>query len=422
MRCFFPFLLLSLSLYLLTPAVASGRGCPGFSKRGACCPFACGQCGGQGCYLKSLSLKTRCCADAILRKSNNFPSCSVSRPPCRISGGGASPSNPQPNPTSTLSGSWRFASTSSGSLVKRHEACAVMVNGLVVLVGGRGVNRAVSIYNPRTGVWTKHNGPGSGIEIHHFQCVVAARKVWIVSSWTGKFPFEKNNDKIYVFDVVGRKWSTRNGMQASRLRGGGASVVRGDWIYVVAGNRGGHGQHATSLTWMDAYNYKTNTWTKPGLFPNIPGGGRDHVGGAIVKGLLCVAGGRNGGVKDFFSAVNLSTWCYNFVTKKWLKKANFPLGRAGAMTGTTCDGRMMIAGGEGNRQAYNRVDVFDGSTWKRAPDMKRARHGSGLAVAQCSKCAHIFIPSGSGGQGGSPELLTTEEYVPNGSPSKCAKY
>lgn len=154
----------------------------------------------------------------------------------------------------------------------------------------------------------------------------------------------------------------------------------------------------------------------------MPGGGRDHVGGALVNDELCVAGGRDGGTEKFFRMTLTTTYCYSFVTRSWSERAEFPQGRAGAMTGTTCDGKMMIAGGEGFGRAFDRVDVFDGSTWTRAPDLVEARHGSGLAVGRCQGCGHIFIPSGSGRQGGSPELFTTEQWIPQGSPLTCDRY
>lgn len=309
----------------------------------------------------------------------------------------------------------------AGKLVQRHEACAVMVNGEVVLIGGRGVNKPTSIYNPKTKTWRRGKGPGPGIEIHHFQCVEADGKLWAVSSWTGKYPREKNNNKIYVYDVASDSWSTRAGMPSERNRGGSAAIRRGDIIYVIAGNIGGHGEHATSYTWMDAYNFRTDTWLKQ-KYPDMPGGGRDHVGGALVNDELCVAGGRDGGVRRFFIATRTSTYCYSFKTGKWSKRGDFPQGRAGAMTGTTCDGKMMIAGGEGFGRAFDRVDVFDGQTWTRAPNLVEPRHGSGLAMAECDGCGHIFVPSGSGRQGGSPELLTTEEWIPKGMPVNCKKY
>lgn len=295
-----------------------------------------------------------------------------------------------------------------------------MVNGLVVLLGGRGVNKGVSIYNPRTGVWTAHPGPGAGVEIHHFQCVAVAGKVWIVSSWTGGFPFEKNNALVYVYDVASKSWSTRPGMPAYRRRGGGAAVRRGDWIYVVGGNRGGHGGHATSLGWMDAYNYVTNKWWLN--LPSLPKGAeRDHVGGGLVSDQLCIAGGRDGGHAQFFKKNLPSVFCFNFGNWAWQQKANMPAPRAGAMTATVCGNRLMVAGGEGNGRAYKRVDLFNGFVWQRGPDMTRARHGSGLAVSQC-RCGQVFIPSGSGNQGGSPELFSTEKYNPSGTPNVCGFY
>eukprot|EP00178_Gracilaria_changii_P008412 TRINITY_DN25601_c0_g1_i1.p1 TRINITY_DN25601_c0_g1~~TRINITY_DN25601_c0_g1_i1.p1 ORF type:complete len:591 (-),score=69.20 TRINITY_DN25601_c0_g1_i1:317-2089(-) len=379
----------------------------GVAARGACCPRVCGQCGGAGCWPKSLATGAMCCADGVIRTK---PSCTAAGPPCKLAA-----SAPK-----LESAFFSHAAVSRGQLVKRHEACAVMVNGLVVLVGGRGVNKAVSIYNPKTGVWSNHAGPGNGIEIHHFQCVAAQGKVWIVSSWTGGFPFEKNNDKIFIYDVASKSWSTRAGLPAWRRRGGAAAVLRGDWIYVVAGNRGGHGAHATSLPWMDAYNYKTNSW-RVGL-PSLPFSEvRDHVGGGMVKGKLCIAGGRDGGDANFFFKNKAATYCFNFGTWTWEKKANMPVPRAGAMTATDCSGNLMVAGGEGANQAYKRVDLFDGNAWVRGPDMVRARHGSGLAVAQC-RCGQIFIPSGSGNRGGGPELFSTEKYNPPGTPNVCGFY
>lgn len=396
----------------------------GIINRGACCPIQCGKCGDAECYAKSLALKTSCCVKGII-SSNAF--CSNRPPPCRLAAGRNNQEPAVPPPQSrgvrhdTTTGRWWTAAVQSGYLVRRHEACAVMVNGLVVLVGGRGVNKATSLYNPQTKTWWQGAGPGNGVELHHMQCVSVDGKVWVVSSWRGPYPFEKNNDAVYVYDVARNVWSTRAGMVSWRNRGGSAVVRLGDWIYVVAGARGGHGAHATSLTWFDAYNWRTDTWLPPGSLPNMPGSGRDHVGAAFVGGVLCVAGGRDGGTANFFQRNVATTFCYNFGTRAWSQRANFPLPRAGAMTGTTCDGRMMIAGGEGNGRAYSRVDVFDGAVWTQAPSLVQARHGSGLAISSCN-CGHIFIPSGSGAQGGSPELYSTEHFISSTSSTQCSNF
>lgn len=391
----------------------------GLPVRGACCKKVCGKCGGAGCYQRSKMFKTRCCAAGI--KAAKVPFCSQTGAPCRLSGSGGGNSNNGGGGTSvsTLSGKWRLAPVKSGQLIGRHEACSVMANGRVYLIGGRGQNKYTSIYNPLTQTWSYGASPGRNVELHHMQCVVAGGKIWVVASWKGDYPREQNNDKVYVYDIKSDKWSTRPGMPANRRRGGAAAVVKGNLIYVVAGNRGGHGSHATSLSYMDAFNWKTGRWVGT-KYPDMPGGGRDHVGGALVNGQLCIAGGRNGGVDNFFNAVLTTTYCYNFGARRWLKKSNIPQGRAGSATGSTCDGRLMIAGGEGFGKAFKRVDVFNGFSWKRAPDLVTGRHGSGLAVASCS-CGQIFIPSGSPIQGGG-SLMSTGQYLPNKAKSSCTKY
>lgn len=99
-----------------------------------------------------------------------------------------------------------------------------------------------------------------------------------------------------------------------------------------------------------------------------------------------------------------------------------PSPRAGANTARTCDGRMMVAGGEGDGVAYDRVDLFDGTRWRQGPNLVSARHSSGVSFSRCNKCAHAFIPSGSGRQGGRPELFSTEEWIPEDAPEECVRY
>ncbi|KAI0559016.1 hypothetical protein FGB62_171g011 [Gracilaria domingensis] len=320
-------------------------------------------------------------------------------------------------PPST-NGVWQTVSISSGALTPRHEACFVWSDGKGYLLGGRRV-KPVDIFDPRTNSWTQGTNPG--LQLHHMQCVAYKKKIYIVSAWTRGFPREANVDKIYIYDTQTDSWSTRPGLPENRRRGGSASVLYDDKIYVVAGNRGGHGSHATSLGWMDYYDLLDEVWVTN--LPDLPQGEeRDHVGGSVVNGnKLCIAGGRDGGVDQFFTATRKSTLCYSFASGVWQNmQAPIPEERAGASYGTTCAGHMMIAGGE-RTDAFSRVDVFDGSSWTTVASLKQKRHGSGLGVSACS-CGHIFIASGSGRKGGSPELESTEVYLPTGNPAPCAQY
>jgi hypothetical protein len=195
-------------------------------------------------------------------------------------------------------------------------------------------------------------------------------------------------------------------------------VLVGDRIYVSHGNRGGHetANYSITLGWLDYYDITEDRW-----YTNLPDAPhpRDHVGGALINGRICVAGGRDGGD---IAKVILPTNCYDLATNTWSVEADIPSGRAGSSYGRTCDGKLMVAGGEGGihtstREAWSNVDVFDGTSWTSIDSLNVARHGSGLAV-DCI-CNQIHIASGSRAQGGRYEITSVETLFPNGVDVPC---
>jgi N-acetylneuraminic acid mutarotase len=72
-----------------------------------------------------------------------------------------------------------------------------------------------------------------------------------------------------------------------------------------------------------------------------------------------------------------------------------PSPRAASAYGTSCDGKLIVAGGEGNNQTYDRVNVFDGQTWTTLPSLKQPRTSTGLAVNCVCGGEEIYIANGS---------------------------
>lgn len=368
------------------------------------------------------------CCKWDIRKSKR--SCLKVGPPCMKMKPKTSPSSSASPSVSTSSspspsksavgtvGTWNIVNRMAGRPVARHEACFTWVAGRGYLIGGR-KTRSVSIFDPDMRTWTE--GKMAPQELHHMQCVAYDNKVWVVSSWRGKFPREINNENIYIYDPMMDEWEERDGLPEPRRRGGGAAVLYDEKIYVVGGNRGGHGPQSTALGYMDYYDPEGDKWVTN--LPDLPSP-RDHFGGGIVGGRLCIAAGRDSGQADFFSKVILSTWCFDFEQNTWFDTmAPIEIGRAGAATGTICDGRLMVAGGESDQPtAWDRVDLFDGMKWTQTGDLGRGRHGTGLGVTDCETCGKVFIASGSGNRGGSPELKSTEVYLPNGMPINCESF
>lgn len=298
----------------------------------------------------------------------------------------------------------------------RHENCFVMVGGKGYLIGGRGTKN-VEMFNPKSMKWVVRAAMPT--QMHHMQCVGYRGNIYIPTSWYGGSPSEEVNEYMWVYSPKTNSWTNMTGLPSHRRRGGAASVLYKSKIWVIAGNIGGHGPPSQTLGYLDYYDLVTNTWVTE--LPDLPEG-RDHVGAAVVKGQICIAGGRDGGV-DNYSATIASTYCYNVETGKWKNMdAPIPTKRAGAATARTCDGKMMVVGGEGPpKRVYDSVEVFDGTSWEILPPLVRARHGTGLSVSRCS-CGHIFITAGSGWRGGRPELNSTERYIPPGRDVVCSRY
>jgi N-acetylneuraminic acid mutarotase len=240
-------------------------------------------------------------------------------------------------------------------------------------------------------------------------------KLWVVAALTDSFPAEKNTNYTYVYDPLTDQWTTRRALPVSRRRGAAATVVIGTKIYVAFGGRGGHytdeNNTTKSVAWFDVYDTITDTWT---ALPNgnIP---RDHTGAVLSDGRICVGGGRVGGSRWWPDV--LETECYNFTSKNWsiISTGNVLQKRAGASYGTSCDGKLLMAGGEGSDQAWKNFEMLDGTIWTRLVDLNIARHGSGLAV-DCI-CNQIYIASGAGNQGSGPELYSVETFrFPNQPP------
>lgn len=383
----------------------------------ACCPKICGECGGAMCQKRPAG--PACCRNVVFATGR---ACSVVGPPCDRSPMAApTPSNsPTAGPqVPTNTGIWKNIDREiTGTITTRSDSCFVMVRGKGYLLGGRGIP-VTNIFNPKTRTWTE--GAAPPFEFHHSQCVVFKNKVFVPASYSGDFPREEANARMLVYDTVKDRWSSRKGLPADRRRGAAASVLFDKKIWVVGGSQFGHGTGSNTVGWMDYYDLATKKWVTEQ--PNLPFG-RDHTGAAIIMGKLCVAGGRISSRANFFSAVVRSTWCYDFNAMTWTNvRAPLPGARAGAAYGKTCDGYLMLAGGEGMRmRAFNRVDLFDGTKWMRTATLVKGRHSTGVAVPRCARCSQIFIAAGNGKQGDEQRLDSTEVFLPGGVDEICARY
>lgn len=306
-------------------------------------------------------------------------------------------------PRTTTNRFWSMLTAADGSQpIARHEAAFVNVNKKMYLLGGRGI-RPVSIFDVQTQKWTK--GAKPPIELHHFQPIVYRGKVYILGALTGSYPGETPVPNIYIYDTRTDIWSIGDTIPQPRLRGSTGNVIQGDIVYMSCGIIDGHRSgHQKSL---DSYNIRTREWK---ILADAPRA-RDHFQAALAKGKIYVLGGRQSMAPDkTFSQTIDQVDVYDIKSDRWETLKNpLPNQRAGSMS-TVYRNEILVIGGESVRQdmAHNEVDALDitTNTWRVFPPLVRGRHGSGIVVYQDA----LYIASGSGKRGGSPELTSIEKY------------
>ena len=139
---------------------------------------------------------------------------------------------------------------------------------------------------------------------------------------------------------------------------------------------------------------------------------------AVLAGdQIVILGGRNGGSANFFNSTVDTVDLWTFTDKEssdgyWRTSPNLlRQTSAGALVGPLNDRRVVIAGGEGFGKVLERTAIFDPKQMRflnlgQGP-MNRPRHGTQLV--RCKNA--LYAASGSGWQGGTPELDSMEAFA-----------
>lgn len=298
---------------------------------------------------------------------------------------------------------WQTIIPADGSEpIARHEAAFVKVKNRFYLLGGRRI-QPVSIFDPKTKTWSE--GAAPPIEMHHFQPIVHKNIVYIVGAMTSGYPGETPVPNIYSYDPESDTWEQGPKISSERLRGSTGNVLVGNTIYVACGIRDGH--RNDHKTWLDTYNIKTGEWT---VLPDAPRA-RDHFQATVVHRKIYLLGGRQSKApKETFKHTLNEVDVYDIKSGKWQTLATkLPTERAGNMAISHKSDIFVIGGeSEGQKSAHDEVEVLDTKTgeFTTYPKLQRGRHGSGLLLHKNA----IYVASGSGNKGGSPELKTMEKY------------
>ncbi|AUP80497.1 Kelch repeat-containing protein [Flavivirga eckloniae] len=299
--------------------------------------------------------------------------------------------------------SWSPVVAPDGSApIARHEAAFVNVGDKFFLLGGRGI-RHVSIFDTKTQKWTSGKKPP--IEFHHFQPIAFQDNIYIIGALTGKYPAETPVEYVYMYNTTTDTWVKGDAIPKDRLRGSTGNVLKDGVVYISCGISNGH--ISGHKKWLDSYNLKTGAWE---VLPDAPRA-RDHFQAVESDNKIYVLAGRlskapNATFNETIGEVDV----YDIKTKTWVTlDKEIPTQRAGNIALLYHDDVLVIGGESINQQkAHNEVEGLNtkSHTWHNYPPLLQGRHGTGAFLFN----NNIYIASGCGNRGGSPELDTMEKY------------
>jgi hypothetical protein len=298
---------------------------------------------------------------------------------------------------------WQIV-TPVNTCTARHETSAASVDGVLYLIGGRGM-KPVEAFDPATNEWTTKAMPP--MQIHHFAATTVGNKIAVFGALTGGFPKEQPVPNLWWYEPSTDTWTKGAEIPEDRRRGAAGCVLNGDKLYMVGGNTNGHWNGF--VPWLDSLDLKTGEWKR---LPDAPHA-RDHFQAGLVDGKIIAAGGRrtHAEQKHVFDLTIPEVDVYDIATGQWstLEKP-IPTLRAGAPT-VVHDGRIIVMGGESGTQgvAHAEVEALTPSTgiWETLPPMGQPRHSGGATLVKDD----LYFVAGCTSRGGGIEQTTLEKLA-----------
>ncbi len=272
----------------------------------------------------------------------------------------------------------------------RNGTSTAVVNGKIYIIGGVPYsNKAgpgwsalptVEVYDTRIGAWGKAaDMPTPRIAA---QAAVFAREIYVFGGYSrGKIRGEKDHKTVEAYNTRTNTWSKTRDMPTLR-RGFRTAVVDGK-IYVIGGaifDRERDVRVATDL--VEAYDPLTERWKKRASMPTK----RMWVDTAVVNHKIYAIGGevspRHGVPPDdqFFARIEE----YNPKTDRWRKHPDMPLLRFSFST-VAIDKKIYLIGGytrENGFKTLTSIDVYEPSfnRWGAIPPLPVPRIAPAVAV------------------------------------------
>ncbi len=243
----------------------------------------------------------------------------------------------------------------------RSDLGVAIADGRLVAVGGvsKGqVLKSVSVFDLMTRTWA--GLPDMSTPRHGMAIAAVEKSVYAIGGSTavgdGQVVATAEVLKLPARRIQpAAQWRSLPDAPTARLMM--AWAVVGDKIWIMGGLRNG-----VSLQTVESYQPSTGAW-EPGPPLPIP---LHHAAAATYRGEVVVLGGATDNIADGSNKV------FALRGGNWVELPSLNHARATPAAAVAGD-KLVIVGGQNDKQLVTQTEVFDGSSWTDAPDMPTPR-------------------------------------------------
>jgi N-acetylneuraminic acid mutarotase len=303
-----------------------------------------------------------------------------------------------------------LANISTGTL-REHCTVALSSTQIVTLGGvvtGGATTNQVLVYDIPKNSWSKLTTLPVGL--NHCNAAAIDGKIYVLGGMTATnaaYTWRATNASN-VFDTKTGAWTALDPQPLTIPKGASAVGVYKGVIYLAGGKLGTNQKSVDNVIAFDTATLKWLTLPEPA---RSMGGGRDHIGGAVVGHKFYALGGRDtqtNNVKGDVYMLDLDN-----LAAGWKPMAKLPTPRGG-LSAAAVGTKIYTFGGEGNpasgaRGVFPDTEAYDTETdsWTKLKPMSVPRHGTQAAAAD----GKIYLPGG-GRASGSMDSDVMDSFTP----------
>jgi N-acetylneuraminic acid mutarotase len=258
---------------------------------------------------------------------------------------------------------WSLTSLANIREFRERHTATLLLNGSVLIVGGRYNLGDSLLYSPMSNTWSSGGKMSTGRH-DHTSTLLSNGRVLVVGG-TDINNRGYSHSSVEIYDPSSNTWFSAANLATSARELHTSTLMPNGQVLVVGGLS--YSSSATvALATAELYDPANNTWRS---VANLPQPRRYHTATLMPNGRVLIAGGHNNGIS--FS----STVLYDLASNTWSFDASMTGQRQDHTATLMPNGRLLVVGGISSLSYVVRNEIYDwaNNAWSSAGNLSEER-------------------------------------------------